>query len=387
MTRRTGCFRPLVALLFVLLAAGLLAYRYVSSRVNLASMASPAGQAEVQTPAGFAANVYAGGLQGPRFMALGPDGAIYVAERGAGQIVRLPDVDGDGIADGVEVYATGLDSPHSLVYHEDAWYVGVPTGVVRLRDTDGDGRADEQAAVVDGVPGDGNHRTRTVLFLPDGRMVLSVGSSCNVCVEEDPRRAAILVYDSAGGENERIYASGLRNAVGLALHPESGELWATNNGRDLLGDELPPENVYIIREGADYGWPACHSGDIVDPDFGSEGACAGVGQPVVEMQAHSAPLGLTFYDGETFPEEYRGDLFIAFHGSWNRSEPTGYRVVRLPFTGGESADGVVDFATGWLDEASGDVPGRPVDVLVGADGALYVSDDKGGYIYRIQYEG
>jgi glucose/arabinose dehydrogenase len=155
----------------------------------------------------------------------------------------------------------------------------------------------------------------------------------------------------------------------------------------MMGDDLPPENVYIIRDGADYGWPACHSGDLVDPELGTEDACSGVEQPVVEMQAHSAPLGLTFYDGAMFPEEYHGDLFIAFHGSWNRSEPTGYKVVRLPFANGEPAGAVVDFATGWLDEESGAVDGRPVGVLVGADGALYVSDDKGGYIYRIRYEG
>jgi glucose/arabinose dehydrogenase len=387
MTRRTGCFRLLLAFLFVLLAGALLLYRYVSSRANFTAMVSAGGEAAVHAPAGFATNVFAAGLQGPRFMALGPDGAIYVAERGAGRIVRLADTDGDGAADGVELIAAELDSPHSLVYHENAWYAGVPTGVVRLRDTDGDGLADERAAVVDDIPGGGNHRTRTVLFLPDGRMVLSVGSTCNVCREEEPRRAAILVYDSSEGDNGRLFASGLRNAVGLAVHPESGELWATNNGRDMMGDDLPPENVYVIRDGGDYGWPFCHSGDIVDPDFGAEGACSGVEQPVVEMQAHSAPLGLAFYDGATFPDEYRGDLFIAFHGSWNRSEPTGYKVVRLHFADGEPAESVVDFATGWLDEESEEVRGRPVAVLVGADGALYVSDDKGGFIYRIQYEG
>src|SRR5690606_15968402 len=144
------------------------------------------------------------------------------------------------------------------------------------------------------------------------------------------RRAAIVIYDGPDGNGERVFARGLRNAVGLAIHPQTGELWATNNGRDLMGDDLPPENVYVVRDGADYGWPICHSGDIVDPDMGSPGAWEGVEQPVVEMQAHSAPLGLTFYDGEMFPEEYRGDLFIAFHGSWNRSVPTGYSVVRLP---------------------------------------------------------
>ncbi|MDT8307705.1 MAG: sorbosone dehydrogenase family protein [Anaerolineae bacterium] len=383
---RKGCFRLLVALLFLLLAGGVLLYRFLGSQVNLAGIVATGGEAAVAVPDGFSAAVYAEGLQGPRFMALGPDGMIYVAERGAGNIVRLVDADGDGRAEGTEVFAAELDNPHSLVYHEGAWYVGVPTGVVRLQDADGDGVAELREAVVDDIPGDGNHRTRTVLFLPDGRMVLSVGSTCNVCVEEDPRRAAVLVYDGPDGANGRILASGLRNAVGLALRPETGELWATNNGRDFMGDDLPPENVYVVRDGADYGWPACHSGDIVDPEFGEPGACEDVEQPVVAMQAHSAPLGLTFYDGEMFPPEYRGDLFIAFHGSWNRSVPTGYKVVRLPFEDGEPADEVVDFATGWLDVERNAVDGRPVDVLVGADGALYVSDDKGGFIYRISYE-
>lgn len=382
---RKGCLRLLAALLFLLLAAGVLLYRFLGSRVNLAGALATGAEAEVAVPSGFDVAVYAEGLQGPRFIAVGPEGAIYVAERGAGNIVRLVDADGDGRAEGSEVFASDLDSPSSLVYHDGAWYVGVPTGVIRLQDSDGDRVADSRAAVIDDIPGDGNHRTRTVLFLPDGRMVLSVGSTCNVCVEEDPRRATVLVYDGPDGENGRILASGLRNAVGLALHPETGELWATNNGRDFMGDDLPPETVYIVRDGADYGWPACHSGDIVDPDFGEPGSCDGVEAPIVEMQAHSAPLGLTFYDGEMFPPEYRGDLFIAFHGSWNRSVPTGYKVVRLPFENGEPADAVVDFATGWLKD-DGTVDGRPVGVLVGADGALYLSDDKGGFIYRISYQ-
>lgn len=385
-TLRTGCFRLLVAVLFLLLAGGVVAYRFLNSQVNLAGIIASGGEAEVIMPDGFAAAVYAEGLQGPRFMALGPDGDIYVAERGAGNVVRLEDRDADGRANSKEVFATGLDNPHSLIYHDGAWYVGVPTGVIRLQDTDGDGAADVREAVIDDIPGDGNHRTRTVLFLPDGRMVLSVGSTCNVCVEADARRATVLVYDGPDGANGRVLATGLRNAVGLAIRPETGELWATNNGRDFMGDDLPPENVYIVRDGADYGWPFCHSGDIVDPDYGEPGSCNGVEPPVVAMQAHSAPLGLTFYDGEMFPPEYRGDLFIAFHGSWNRSEPTGYKVVRLPFANGEPADAVVDFATGWLNEASDAVDGRPVDVLVGADGALYVSDDKGGFIYRISYQ-
>jgi glucose/arabinose dehydrogenase len=325
-------------------------------------------------------------LNGPRFLSFGPDGVLYVADRGNDRIVALPDANSDGIADEIRTFADGLDKPHSLTFHEGAWYVGVPTGIVRLEDSNGDGRADQIETLFDDYSTNG-HNTRTVLFLPDGRMIVSVGSSCNVCDEEDPRRGAILIYDGPQSTGERIFASGLRNAVGLDLHPESGELWAVNNGRDLMGDELPPETLYIVRDGKDYGWPRCHSGDIEDPDFGFDGACAGVEEPILEMQAHSAPLGMLFYTGESFPEEYRGDLFIAFHGSWNRSVPTGYKVVRLPLDGSTPIAALEDFATGWLDEESGEVFGRPVGLALGPDGALYISDDKSGIVYRIAWDG
>jgi len=385
--RRRWILFGVASALLIAGAACLLLYRALSERVNLTGALGSGEATAVQLPDGFQANVFAQGLNGPRFMALGPDGVIYVADRGHDRIVALPDADGDGEADEIRPFATELTRPHSIVYHQGAWYVGVPSGVVRLEDVDGDGTADVQEAVISDYPSSGAHTTRTVDFLPDGRMVVSIGSSCNVCEEEDERRAAVVVYDGPGGSGERVFARGLRNAVGLAIRPDTGELWATNNGRDFMGDNMPPETVYIVRDGADYGWPTCHSGDIVDPDEGFAGACEGVEEPVVEMQAHSAPLGLAFYTGTSFPEAYRGDLFIAFHGSWNRSVPTGYKVVRLPFEDGEPADAVVDFATGWLDHETGEASGRPVDVLVGGDGALYVSDDKGDFIYRIGYEG
>ena len=385
--RSRGCLAALVVLSVVVVVAGILLYRAVSSRANFRPVIGGGGETEVTVPAGFEANVFASGLSNPRFIAFGPDGVLYVADRGNGRIVALPDVDGDGVADGEVVLAEDLDQPHSLVYHEGSWYVGVPSGVVRLQDTDGDGAADEWQTIVDDLPTDGSHRTRTVEFLPDGRMVVSVGSSCNVCEEEDPRRAAVVVYDGPGGGGERIFASGLRNAVGLAVHPETGELWATNNGRDLMGDDVPPETVYIVKEGLDYGWPRCHSGDVIDPEFGGPDACQDVAQPVVQMQAHSAPLGLAFYTGREFPSEYWGDLFIAFHGSWNRTVPTGYNVVRLPLRGGEPQGPVEEFAGGWLDLEANNASGRPVGLAVGPDGSLYVSDDKGGFIYRISYHG
>lgn len=384
--------RKVITLLVILLGvvlviAGIFAYRQISSQVNLASGRGEAATVNLTLPTGFEAEVFATGLETPRFLAFDSAGVLHVAEWGAGRIVALPDDDQDGHADELIPFAEGLDHPHSLAYRGAGWYVGVPSGVILLRDTDSDGRADQQSVVVGDLPADGTHKTRTVAFLPDGRMVVSIGSSCNVCVEEDPRRAAILVYDDAEGSGERILASGLRNAVGLAIQPATGRLWANNNGRDLMGDDLPPETLYQIRDDADYGWPRCHSGRIIDPDFGRPGDCDNVDSPALEMQAHSAPLGMVFYTGEQFPKAYRDDLFVAFHGSWNRSVPTGYKVVRIPFEGGENAGPVEDFATGWLDEATGETSGRPVGLAVGPDGSLYVSDSKGGRVYRIRYTG
>lgn len=349
---------------------------------------------EVRLPPGFGISVFALVLRDPRMMALGPDGLLYVAERGAGRIVRLPDRDGDGVADSAsgsvevvaDVVADGLNAPSSIAFYKDgSLYVGETTRVLRLSDPDGDSVFQEREVIVDGLPS-GGHSTRTVLFAPDWEtLYVSVGSSCNVCVEEDERRATIMRYDPDGSGGE-VYATGLRNAVGITFRPGTDELWGTNNGRDRLGDDQPPETVYVVRQGDDAGWPYCHSGRIVDPDLGQPDSCTGILAPAVEMQAHSAPLGLTFYIGKQFPEEYRGDLFVAFHGSWNRSVPTGYKVVRIPIGENGQPGPVQDFAVGWLRQ-NGSNWGRPVDVLTAPDGSLFVSDDGAGVIYRIFYAG
>ena len=375
-----------IAMLLVLTAVAAGTYLYFRNKVNLAGMVGTGTVADVTLPPGFAINVFAGEFNNPRFIHFGPDGVLYVADRRNGRIVALPDNDRDGVADETIVFADDLDSPHSLIYHEGAWYVGVPTGVIRLQDTDDDGRSDQRETLIDDYPTSG-HSTRTIEFLPDGRMVVSVGSSCNVCEEDDGRRAAIVAYDDGNATGETVFAKGLRNAVGLAIHPETGELWASNNGRDLMGDDIPPENIYIVDEGKDYGWPVCHSGRIIDPDMGSDNSCDGIEPPVIEMQAHSAPLGIAFYTGDSFPLAYRGDLFIAFHGSWNRSEPTGYKIVRLPFNGSQPTGELEDFATGWLNTTTGEVDGRPVGLAISPEGDLFVSDDKAGLIYRISYVG
>jgi glucose/arabinose dehydrogenase len=298
--------------------------------------------------------------------------------------VRLPDEDGDGRSDRAEVIAGDLNRPSSLAFHPSgALYVAETGQVWRLTGPDAAGVFTQRELLIEGLPTSGTHRTRTLLFSPDGaELYLSVGSSCNVCDEDDPRRAAILRYDPDGA-GELLYAVGLRNAVGLAWQPGTDRFWASNNGRDLIGDDLPPDTIHLIRENIDYGWPRCHAGRIVDPNMGEPDSCDGIPAAEVELQAHSAPLGLTFYTGGMFPSEYRGSLFVAYHGSWNRREPTGYKIVRIPVEA-DTTGPVEDFAVGWL-RPDGSNWGRPVDVITAPDGSLFVSDDAGGRVYRISY--
>jgi glucose/arabinose dehydrogenase len=349
--------------------------------------------AAIHLPLGFQATVFARGLSGPRFDAVGPDGTLYVAERGNGRVVALPDPDHTGQATQTVVVASGMHDPTSLAFYQGQLYVGESDKVTRLT-LGADHVATGRVVVVPDLPSGGRHVTRTVLIGSDGRLYVSIGSSCDDCVETDPRRAGVMVFnlDGSGG---RVFSSGLRNAVGLANNPITGEVWATNNGRDTLGDNIPPETVYALQDGGNYGWPRCHAGNIIDPQLGHPGDCDGVVQPLVRMQAHSAPLGLAFYPGSaglastatnTFPAQWRG-LFVAFHGSWNRSVPTGYKVVFVPLDStGHVAGPARDFATGWL-LANGTASGRPVGIAVGQDGALYVTDDQAGQVYRISYGG
>ena len=349
---------------------------------------TPAGliptQKPIALPPGFVISVFAQGLQEPRMMTLGPDGQLYVAERGANRILRLPDLNSDGIADALQVVAAEVNRPSSLAFYRDgSLYVGLTNRILRFSEPDAQGVYQKREVVIPNLP-PGGHHTRTVLFSPDwSTLFVSIGSSCNVCQEEDPRRAAIVRYNP-DGSGEQIYARGLRNAVGIVFRPGTDELWATNNGRDMMGDDLPPDTVQRVHQGDDFGWPRCHAGRIADPEFGKQDGCNGVRSPEVELQAHSAPLGLTFYSGTQFPASYQGDLFVAFHGSWNRSVPTGYKVVHMDMQDGQPG-AVQDFAVGWL--VGGSAWGRPVDVITGADGALYVSDDGAGVIYRIFYVG
>ncbi|GAC1506371.1 MAG: sorbosone dehydrogenase family protein [Ktedonobacteraceae bacterium] len=374
----------LLLLLIVILGAALYSQHTLIDSLLVGSYTPQTSAAPVALtlPAGFHSSLFAQNLSGPRFITFGPDGTLFATERASGDIVALPDAQHTGQASEKRVVATGLNDPTSLVFYKDALYVGEAAQVTRFT-FDKRLQVTERRVIVPNLPAGGNHVTRTVLVGPDGNLYVSIGSTCNVCKETDAKRATVQVYQ-LDGSNGRLYTKGLRNAVGMAINPWNQQIWVTNNGRDLLGDDTPPETVYALKDGGDAGWPRCHAASIIDPDYGHDGDCNGVLPPQVKMQAHSAPLGLAFYNAAQFPRQYRG-LFIAFHGSWNRSVPTGYKVVFVPLNDqGEVAGAVQDFATGWL-ENKATVHGRPVGLVVALDGSLYVSDDGAGMIYRITY--
>lgn len=377
----------------VLLAGSLLAAACRSSASDTAPErppTAPADTARVATldgrlmvPSGFTVSYYAKGLDGVRFLALGPGGAVYATQPGKGRVVRLADANGDGVADGTDVVASGLRQPHGLAFHKGALWVANTDGVVRVP-FGADGLSAGAATYVNRYESGGGHWTRTIVFGADSAMYVSVGSTCNVCVEQSPERAAVLRFNE-DGSGKRVFASGLRNAVGLAVHPATGALWVSQHERDNLKPDhqnLPAEEINILADGADYGWPYCHGDRVPNPEYGDAARCARTVPPALKMQAHSAPLGITFLDRATrFPEAYRGDLLVAFHGSWNRDTPTGAKVVRVRVQEGRPV-GVEDFITGWQ-LPDGERWGRPVDVLVAADGAVLVSDDAGGAIFRV----
>lgn len=356
---------------FVVVGIVVVLRRPIEQAVGVSADLGPGGRADLVVPEGYEASVFAEGLATPRFMALAPDGSLIVAERGADRIVALPDHDADGVADETIEVGKGFEGAHSVAFEADgSLLVAGETTLFRLQ-LGPDLRERSRSVVLDGLT-TGGHSTRTVAVLPDRQILLSAGSSCNACYEPDSRRAAIDILPTAGGTS-RVYMKGLRNAVGVWVDPATGRTWATNMGRDLLGDDLPPETLYEVVDGADAGWPRCHAGSIVDPQFGGNGACDGVAQPAATFGAHTAPLALVGWEG---------NLVIAFHGSWNRSVKAGYDVLWLPWDGHPAGE-PEPLATGFLPAGAEGALGRPAGLAVGADGALYVSDDKAGFIYRI----
>jgi len=339
-------------------------------------------------PAGFHVNIFAEDFKRPRFLITAPNGDIFLADTGAGQVIVLRDPQHTGGATQREVFAENLKLPFGIAFHDDFVYVGNTGEVVRFRyDKQTSKRVGEAEHILDLPPG-GGHFTRTLAFSKDGQhLYISVGSSGNLELEKDQRRAAVLVCDP-DGKNSRIYASGLRNSVGLAVEPMTGAVWSAVNERDELGDNLPPDYLTALRDGGFYGWPYSYIGDNVDPRVKPQRPelVAKAIIPDVLLGAHVAPLQFAFYTGTQFPESYRGGVFQAEHGSWNRASRAGYQVAFVVFKDGKAAADPVPFLTGFVPNPAGsNVYGRPVGVTVAADGALLVSDDGAAKIYRISY--
>ncbi len=360
----------------------------------------PAGPvAPFPVPEGFIATIYSRDTPGVRVLTRDPNGVLVASLLNSGKIVALPDENNDAEADEVITILENLNKPHGILFDCDEGgscflYVG-EEGAVKRYSYDPAARTATYDETLLTTPAGSGHFTRTFLMHPDSNTLLvSIGSSCNVCNETNPLRATITAIDLTTGDSE-VYATGLRNAVFLALHPVTGEIWATDNARDLLGDNIPPDEVNIIRKGNDYGWPICYGNNVHDTDFDKrqyiQNPCTGKISPHLALQAHSAALGIAFVPEEGWPEDMWHDALIAYHGSWNRSTPTGYSVVRFDLApnGMPVSTTPIDFMSGFLPEGGDEdsVLGRPVGLLAEPGGVVFVSDDRSGAIYRVAWQG
>ena len=338
---------------------------------------------KLNVPDDIRLTVFADNVPKARHMAFDDQGVLFLSRARDGKVVALPDHDKNGNADSVIPILNGRDVPHGLAFIQlDSGYylyVAEEDQVIRIKRTATPYTYGQPEIIFRNIP-TGGHSTRTIK-IKDNQVYVSIGSSCNVCIEDSPLRAAVWRVD-LDGKKGQLVANGLRNTVGIEFSPYSGELWGVNNGSDWQGDDHPREELNIIREGKDYGWPRCHENGIPDPDYGKGVDCSKTEMPAYTFTAHMAPLGLEFYQKGNLPKKYNHSLFIAFHGSWNRSVPAGYKVVRVILNDKGEIQSHEDFITGWLLPGGGK-QGRPVDVQLSPDGDLYLSDDSRGVIYKI----
>jgi glucose/arabinose dehydrogenase len=356
--------------------------------LSLLACTSPAQEphlTQLKLPAGFHIALFAR-VPNARMMAFSPGGVLLVSDTQGGRVVALPDANHKGQADRVVTLLSGLNRPHGLGFYQGKLYVA-ENDKVNAYDWNEQQLKATNPRLNTSLSSDGEHVTRSLQFA-NGKLYVSVGSSCNVCVEKDPERAAVLEMNP-DGSGKHVFASGLRNAVGLTYSRKTGTVWVTENGRDMLGENLPFDEINNLgKSGGNFGWPYCYGDRVPDPKFHDPARCTNTVPAAVDLQAHSAPLGLDFDYGNMFPQQYAGGLFVAFHGSWNRTVPTGYKVVFIRMNAQGLPEGSAqDFITGFMPPA--DKPdsewGRPVGILFGPDGAMYVTDDLAGAVYRITY--
>ncbi len=350
--------------------------------------------ATLKMPKGFKINVFAeGDFKNPRWMTLAPNGDIFLADSRANAIIILRDTNKDGVADERFTFAEKLSQPFGMAFYKDWFYVANTDSVVRFKYKAGQTKAESAPEkLIELTEGGYNqHWTRNIIFSPDGKkMYVSIGSSGNVDIEKDERRAAISQYNP-DGSGYKLFASGLRNPIGLAFNPKNGELWTAVNERDGLGDNLVPDYVTSVSEGEFFGFPYVYIGKNPDPRRQKDAQPPIVEKTVVPevlLTSHSAALGIVFYDGKMFPKDYQGDAFVALHGSWNRENLTGYKIIRVRFKDGKLVgNGYEDFLSGWLpNENSREVWGRPVGLLVNSDGSLLICDDGAKKIWRVSFQ-
>lgn len=338
---------------------------------------------KIKLPPGFEIGVYAGNVPNARAMTLSPSGTLFVGSMGEGKVYAILDRDKDNKADEIITIAQGLNMPVGVAFRDGALYVSAVSRVLRYDSIEARLKNPPAPVVVsEGFPSDRHHGWKFIRFGPDGWLYVPVGAPCNICERDDERYASIMRMKSDGSGLE-VFARGVRNTVGFDWHPETKELWFTDNGRDWLGDNSPPDELnHAPKKGLHFGFPYCHGKNTPDPEFGTHRKCEEFTPPAMELGPHVASLGMRFYTGTMFPKEYRNQIFIAEHGSWNRSVPIGYRVMLVRLENNKAVKYEV-LAEGWLQ--GGRAWGRPVDVLVMPDGALLVSDDHAGAIYRISY--
>lgn len=337
---------------------------------------------KIRLPDGFEISIYASDVPGARSMALGPNGTLFVGTR-VGKVYAIVDRNRNNRADEVITVARGLRMPNGVAFRGGALYVGEVSRVLRYDNIEARLSNPPTPVVVnDTFPGDRHHGWKFIRFGPDGQLYVPVGAPCNVCERSDGHYALIMRMNPDGTGLE-VFARGVRNTVGFDWHPETKTLWFTDNGRDWLGDDVPPDELnHAPRKGLHFGFPYCHGEDISEPEFGEKHACEEFVPPAMKLGPHVAAIGMRFYTGTMFPDRYRNQIFIAEHGSWNRSTPIGYRVTLVRLEENRAVTYEV-FAEGWLQGNA--AWGRPADVLVMPDGALLVSDDRAGVIYRIVY--
>ena len=389
MKKKIGLFSSILVCILTITLFSCKEKEAEKEKIVLAPYNGPLPLQNLNLPEGFKIDVYAEGVDGARSMAMGDDGTLFVGTRNDKTVYALKDTDGDYRADMIKILDSTLEVPNGIAFRDGALYVAEVGRLLRYPNIEANLESlPEPQIVYDDYPTEFHHGWKYIAFGPDGKLYVPVGAPCNICDSTgvDERYGTITRMDP-DGSNREIYARGVRNTVGFTWHPETGELWFTDNGRDMMGDDVPPCELNRVAEaGQHFGYPFCHGGTIADPEFGDQRPCSDFVPPVQALGAHVAPLGVTFYRGSNFPEAYKQYAFIAEHGSWNRSSKVGYRISLVKLEGNKAVS-YETFIDGWLNDATQKAFGRPVDMLVLKDGSMLISDDYGDAIYRVWYEG